>query len=384
MSNPNATVFAARVSVGFAGTFAPLAVQLAFMPVWLAHVGFAPDQIGLLLGVALAGRVILVPLLVAWSDRFASRRTPFIAYAGTALVGGALLLLPNHAAIAAGVMLVLIAGAAIIPLVDAISLSGVVRFGLRFGRMRLWGSVAFIAVTLASGWLVERFGIAATSVLIFLTVALSVGAGFALPTEATTRPAGHRDTKGILADRTLVFGLTCGSLTVASHATFYAFGSIYWVEIGFEGGPVAWFWAIGVVAEVALLAIVGKRFAPPSVVLLSIGAVGGIVRWTMFTIEGGTVYFVVNSLLHAATFAAAYLGTQQLIAERVPVASHGSAQAFTQWVSGPASALLTLGSGWLYARYGNGAFLLPAVLCGISLLFLVPLRSDTAVPVSSG
>ena len=378
MSNRPSREFAIRTSVGFGGTFLPLAVQLAFLPVWLEATGFEPDAIGLLLGAALAARVVLVPVLVAWSDGFATRRRAFVAFATATALLSMPLLIESSFGIAFAVIAASVGGAAIIPVIDSLALQGVQRHGLRFGRMRLWGSVAFVVATLASGYAIERFGLAPVPLIVIGTLALSLLAGLALPAGGTRRIQTSDRSLAADFDAGLIVGIACGSLVVASHATFYAFASIHWAALGFGSGAIGWLWTIGVLAEIVLFAAVGKRVRLSSTSLLIGGAVAGIVRWTTFSWDGGYGFYVVNSLLHAGTFAAAYLGTQQLIAERVAADRHGRAQALSQVVAGTATAALTVASGWLYARYASGAFIAPALLCGLALVPLCVVYPQSA------
>ena len=61
------------VALAYAGVFMPLAVQLAFLPVWLEHVGLSPERIGLVLGVPIALRILVTPPLLAFADRVGDR-----------------------------------------------------------------------------------------------------------------------------------------------------------------------------------------------------------------------------------------------------------------------------------------------------------------------
>ena len=378
MSTEARRAFAIRTSIGFAGAFLPLAVQLAFLPIWLAQVGFSADQIGALLGAALAARVVLVPVLVAWSDRFETRRRAYLLYAGMAAAAALLLLDRGQVGIAIAVIIASVGGAAVIPVVDAIALGGVRRFGTSYGRVRLWGSVAFVAATFATSGLVETMGYGFVPLAVIGTVFLTVGCGFAVPTVRSVAATTDRPFRPF-ADPNLLGGIICGSLVVSSQATYYAFSSIHWAQLGFSADNIAALWSIGVVAEIILFAIVGKWFDPSPRTLLLAGVVCGIVRWGSFPFGATFTFYALNSLLHAGTFAAAYLGTQKLIAARVREAAHGKAQGLTQIVAGPVTAGMTVLSGSLFARFGVQAFYAAALL---SALAIVPLL--VLYPQSSG
>lgn len=369
MSN-QAAAFGARASVGFAGTFVPLALQLAFLPVWLSEIGFSGEAIGTLLGAALAARIVAVPPLVTLSDRFPSKRLAFVGYAALTFAAGTLLLIDQRWAIVIAVIVVSVGGAALVPIADSVALGGVRSHGLRYGRMRLWGSLAFVAATLGGGWWIERAGFAAVPFALVATLALSLAAGFALPATRNAPASERMPVRDLVRDRVLLVGIVSGAVTVSTHATFYAFASIHWATLGFDATLIGWFWTIGVVAEVALFAAVGKRFSPRPFTLLACGALAAAIRWATFPLNGGTTFYVVNSVLHAGTFAAAYLGTQQLIADRVKSSAHGAAQGLTQLIAGPTTAILTVASGWLYARHGAQAFLLPAAIGALAFAML--------------
>ena len=378
MSTEPARAFGIGTSIGFAGAFLPLAVQLAFLPVWLAEVGFSASEIGTLLGFALGARVVLVPLLVAWSDRFQQRRYAYTLYAALGSGAALLMLTEIPLAIWTAVVVISVCGAAIIPVVDAIALSGVQRFGMSYGRVRMWGSIAFIVATFGTSAFVNGAGYGVIPLTVIGAAFMSFACGFAVPAVAV---AGRKSGPDLYLqdDRILIAGIACGSLALSSQATYYAFSSIHWANLGFSAGGIAALWSIGVLAEIVLFAAVGKRFDLSARTLLLLGVACGIVRWASFPFGETFTFFALNSTLHAGTFAAAYLGTQRLIAERVPEAAHGKAQGLTQLVAGPVTAGMTVLSGWLFSAFGVQAFQAAALLCALAL---VPLL--VAYPHNSG
>jgi PPP family 3-phenylpropionic acid transporter len=68
--------------------------------------------------------------------------------------------------------------------------------------------------------------------------------------------------------------------------------------------------------------------------------------------------------LHSVTFALLHLACMRLLPQSVPDALAATAQAIYGTVGvGAATALLTLVSGWLYARLGAAAFGIMSALC---------------------
>jgi PPP family 3-phenylpropionic acid transporter len=85
--------------------------------------------------------------------------------------------------------------------------------------------------------------------------------------------------------------------------------------------------------------------------------------------------------LHGLTFAFLHLGLMRLLAELVPPRLAATALALYGTVAvGAASALLTLASGPLYARWGARGFWVMAALCVAAL----PLAAGLRAPALSG
>ena len=363
--------YARGVGIAFAGVFAPLALQLAFVPVWFEHVGFSAAQIGLLLGVPMVARMVTTPPLLALADGL-ERTRYFALWAALALLASLGYLVSTAFAVALLVSIVLSSATALaVPLVDAIALSGVRRHGLDYGRVRLWGSVSFVAVTLGAGWLVERAGAAVVPFALVVALLATMLCGLALPrVPIASRPP--RVMAGLARDRTLLLGIAAAAAGNAAHGVFYGFSSIHWAGLGFSGTAIGLLWGLGVVAEIALFAL-APRVLPRATPLglVSAGCAVGVVRWSLFTVEGGVAWFAINSVLHGATFGAVLLGLQRLIAARVDDARQGGAQALSHLVLAPAMAAITLASGWLYGAFGAGAFWPMAALCAVGVVLCV-------------
>ena len=146
----------------------------------------------------------------------------------------------------------------LVPVLDSLTLSGVRRFGVDYGRIRLWGSLVFILANLGGGLVLAGSDVEA---VLFVLVA-SVIAGAALspllprigrPRNATTQTGlADATTWKLLADRRFLLVMLAGGILQASHALVYGFGSIYWQSLGYSGTAIGVLWAIGVIAETGI------------------------------------------------------------------------------------------------------------------------------------
>src|SRR3546814_10848843 len=86
-------------------------------------------------------------------------------------------------------------------------------------------------------------------------------------------------------------------------------------------------WAEGVIAEVLLFACGAKvvqRLGPARMLLL--GALAGVVRWTLLAASTDLAVLFAAQALHAFTFGAAHLGAIAFIARAAPAGLSATAQ----------------------------------------------------------
>jgi PPP family 3-phenylpropionic acid transporter len=375
--------YALRMRTFFAGYFVFGGVTLPFFPVWLDARGLTDVQIAT--AIALPGllRVVLTPFAGAFADRAPNRRFAAIAFT---VPGAAIFLLAWPAE--GYVPILLITGLSFtvwglaLPVAEALALTGMRRFGLDYGRMRLGGSLAFIVANLGSGALMTLLQPEAIFWLIFAALALSAAVSLGLPVtpravrvlDDRTRPP--RPAIGpVLRNPAFLTLIFVGALIQSSHAVLYSFGTLYWRGLGFDGAAIGAFWAIGVACEVMLFtfgAPLMRRIGPLG--FLALGGLAGVARWLLFPADAGFLGFALLQSLHAFTFGAVYLGNQHAIARAVPEEVTASAQGIFAMVVGLLMALATFAAGPLYERLGGGAFPVMAILPGLGLAVLAVFR----------
>jgi PPP family 3-phenylpropionic acid transporter len=377
-----------RISLFFAASFVPFGVQLPFYPVLLAGRGLDAEAIALVTTVPIVLRFSTASLLGSFADRLGDRRLALVLYAAATLLG------VLTVAAARDVTGLLLATAlfclpwnGILPVTDALATGAVRRGEAVYGRMRVWGSIAFVSANLAAGVVAARHGEAGILAFLIAGFAMQFAAAFALPRDRVRaeRPAREGMMAGlasVAADRRLMAVFVGVAILQSSHAMLYGFSSLHWTSLGFSGGEIGLFWATGVIGEIALFAFSGAvltRIGARG--LIVIGAIGGVVRWTAFPFLGGSAAAWIGlQLLHAATFAAIHLGTMTVVARAVEERRAATAQGMMVSINGIAMALATLASGPLYHRWGGGGFAAMAVLAAVGGVVL----TAAAQPHSAG
>ena len=359
---------ALRLSLFYVGFFLSTGVQLPFWPVWLAARGLDAGEIGALLAISQWVRVAANPLLGSLADRAADRRR-FMVLLGALCVAGYLLCLPAHgfAALILPSALGAAAAAALLPLADVMALAAAAEGRLDYGRVRLWGTIAFIVATLAVGRILAGRSSDIVLYLLLATTTLTTLACMLLPRVAAHPLApSAMSWRSLATSRNLIF-LTAATLIQASHAVYYGFGTLYWQRIGISDAVIAGLWAEGAVAEVVLFycgARLLRRLGP--LALLALGGAGGLLRWSATAFVTSVPPLVALQPLHALSFAAAHLGAMHYLAREIAPSQAGTAQSlYTATVSGIGFGLAALMAGALYGRVGGAAYLAMAAMAGV-------------------
>jgi MFS transporter, PPP family, 3-phenylpropionic acid transporter len=374
----------------YATLFAAFGVVSPFFAAFLAERGLRPEAIGLVLAAGTAVRLGAGPAGGRVADRLGKPRVVLVGYAAAAACV-AFAYLP-----AVGVwafLLVSVAHATMLapltPIADALTLGEVaaqeeagpsrgLRTGRRFeyGWVRGAGSAAFIMGTLLSGQAVSRFGLAAAIWLNGVLLGVSAWCAWGVPdllarnvSLAKERAVGVGSLARLPAFRRLML---VAALIQGSHALHDGFVVIHWRSLGIGDGTSGVLWSESVAGEVVVFLLIGRwlldRLGPGKASILA--AAGGIVRWAVLAETTSVMASALVEPLHGLTFALQHLACMRLIVAIVPSRLAATAQAIYATVAvGVATALLTLGSGPLYAHAGAGGFWMMAGLCAVAIPF---------------
>jgi PPP family 3-phenylpropionic acid transporter len=344
-----------------------IGVQLAFWPLWLAARGLDPTEMGIVAGIGLWARVAAHPLIGVLADLSGDRRRVMLILAVFSLFSSSLYI-PAHGfwpLLAIGI----VAGttfATVLPLAD----NAVLQAGVDYGRVRIWGSLTFLVVTLAIGGLLQRAPIDSLLALLLvgsLLMALSIRAmpGGDAPLARQPDPGGWR---ALMRARHMLF-LAAAALIQASHVVYYGYSSLHWKSLGYDTGVIGGLWAEGVVAEIVLFYWAGRLFRhvnPAHLMLL--GACAGVVRWTVLATATSLWALAAVNFMHCFTFAAAHLGAMYYLLRNAPASHAGTAQSLYSAAQGIGFGLVSLFAGALYGAIGGRAFLAMAAMAATGAL----------------
>lgn len=204
------------------------------------------------------------------------------------------------------------------PLGEAATISALKKdntFEAKYGRLRLWGSVGFMAAVTLSGFWFEKYGIKTlpwVSLVCLGFVVISAWMLWEPKMEKHTMIPGQL--REILFRKETLWFFSSAFWMVFAHASLYVFYSLYLQKLGFGKEVIGIFWMIGVGAEVIYFYF-QKRFYDQfsSKRIIELTFILGMIRFLVIGYLPGFWTLLLAQILHAATFAAHHSASVQIV-----------------------------------------------------------------------
>ena len=344
---------------GFIGLFSPYA------PLWYQSLGYSTFAIGVLTSLQSATR-LFAPYAWGWWADHSGRREPLlrVAIGGAVFASLGFFFFRDYVWIAAVCVALMLCTAGVVPISEAVlahhvSSGGQVDIG-RYGRVRLWGSVGFVAVATASGFVLERAGVERFPLLCTGVLASLLFAAFRLPpsSEPVHAEPVLKGALAVLREPVVAWFFTGTFLTVLAHTSLYAFYSLYLASLGYGQGAIGLLWAVGVAVEVAWFAFQGRwvNRLPVHGWLALAAAVSALRFAAIAAFAGHAAVLIFAQLLHAITFAAQHSACIAVISRHFPGRLRSRGQAlYTVLGYGTSGVLGGVAGGALSERLGFAA-----------------------------
>jgi PPP family 3-phenylpropionic acid transporter len=348
--------------------FGVMGMHLPFFNLYCYQIGFTGWQIGVL---SASRSIVLIIFGIAWSvlaDRFQNRRAIYIGCNFlSAAAWGLFLLTADFAWMLAITLIYGVFFAPLISFLEAFAMDSLGRDKKRYGRMRLWGSLAFIAVVLALGRLIDLYSVKIILSLIlagsWIQALVSLGIAANVPPARLDFRAGL---KKLLSKRVSSF-LACALLMLASHSAYYGFFSIHLNRLGYDNFFIGLCWTVAVGAEIVAMFFserIFKRFDYEKVLLFSFAIAA--LRWTGLWVVQSAAGILVLQLTHAVTYGTFHMASILYIDGLAPKETKTIAQAVNNAVTyGLGLMVGFFVSGALYGRIGSPALF---AVCGLVAL----------------
>ena len=251
-------------------------------------------------------------------------------------------------------------------------------FDKRYGRLRLWGSIGFIAMVLVAGELFQRKGIELYPIVGMIVLSLLALITFLLHEPKMER---RKMVKGellvVLFNPDVRWFLLSGFFMIFAHAALYVFYSLYLSNLGYNKFQIGLFWALGVFAEVIFFYFQSKvlsRLDAEVVLQASFGV--GVVRFALIALYPLTPVLIFAQILHAGTFAAHHSAATKLLQRWFTGPLQARGQALMATISyGLGGTLGGLCAGWIWDAFQpRDVFVMSALACGLAGMAIQKLR----------
>ncbi|MEZ4527822.1 MAG: MFS transporter [Desulfobacterales bacterium] len=254
--------------------FGVMGIFLPYFNLYCFHLGFDGFQIGVLSAMRSVSMVLFPVLWSMAADRFRIRRGIFVLCSfSSAIIWTAFLFTAEFHMI---LIISIVYGVFYSPMIsfmEAFTMDILEKDKSSYGRVRAWGTIAFIFISGGMGKLIDLY-----SVRLILIMILAGSLVQALLSPKVPRISGQGRKYGkpdfLFRARPLVF-LFCAFLMLVSHGTYYGFFSIHLETLGYSKTFIGLAWALASVAEIGVMmssARIFKRFAIEKVLLFSFGA----------------------------------------------------------------------------------------------------------------
>lgn len=314
------------LAIGSVGALHP------FLSLVLRRRGAGPTETTLLLALFPLGLLIAGPVWGWLADRSPHGTRVIASALAVATAGSVVLLIPgSYLVLVPGLALLALSRSGAISLTDVYTLSalGGGEAGRRsYGRVRMWGSICFIAAVQGVGLLAGNWPDASLFVHAGLVVSLAV---LTLTMRAEPSQAAHRTPtplKALLLRPALVRLFLISFLHVAAMSSYDNLFALHGNELGLSDGMIGAAFGLGVGAEVIVLFLspaLLTRFSPRS--LIAAAVLSGVPRWWITGAAESHLMIIAVQALHGATFGLWWVGGVAFVSQQAPIALRSSAQA---------------------------------------------------------
>lgn len=346
-----------RLSGFYLFYFATLGALVPYWSLYLRGEGFAAAEIGELVAILMATRLV-APAIWGWLADYSGRRIRVIRIAS-------LLAAVIFAGVLAGsgylwLALVMIGFSffwnAALPQFEAITLSHLGASSHRYSRIRLWGSIGFILSVAGLGPLLDVYGPGLLPYILLLLLGGIWAASLTVPDhpgQPATEP--HAPLRQVLRRPEVAALLLVCFLMQASHGPYYTFFTLYLEDHGYSRSGIGQLWALGVIAEIGVFLMMHRwlpRFGARRLLIASLALT--TLRWLLIAGFGDRLPIILGAqLLHAASFGVHHAVAIHLIHQFFVGRNQGRGQAlYSSFSFGAGGALGSLVAGYLWAGVG--------------------------------
>jgi len=357
--------------------FSVLGALVPYWGLYLKSIGFSPVDIGSLMAVLMLSRIVAPNVWAYIADHREDRmRVVRVASFLTIVLFAGVFAGTGFWWLACVMLAFSFFWHASLPLLEVQVMHHTRHTPGAYGRVRLWGSIGFIASVTALGPVLDAAG---PWWILPALIVLMVGIWLYSLSLPESEMAGHMEHAGpflriIMRPEVLAFLAACLLMQV-SHGPYYTFYSIYLESHGFSKTAIGLLWAYAVVCEIGVFLLMPrilKQYDLRTVLITSF--VLAAVRWLMIGyFPDNAALLVVAQTMHAASFGTFHAAGMQMVYRFfVGKHQHRGQAVYSTVAFGVGGAIGSYYSGHTWAALGPGpTFAIAAAAAGLALLVAV-------------
>ena len=360
--------------------FATIGIVMPYWGVYLDYLEFNAQEIGQLMAIFLATKMVAPNIWATVADSLAERRGNSIglikiATALTVIIYTILYWASGFWAVGAVMLGYCVFWNATLPQLEAITLNNLPDKN-QYGRVRLWGSVGFIVTVILLGYSMDLAGERSilhaggiALVLLFFSSLLLSGSKIK---SHVTRSVERENTAGVsqlLTPKIVAVLLLCMCMQM-SHAPLQTFLSIYLRDHGFSHFQIGLLWSVGVICEIGIFLLASRLLRTYSLVTLLVFTFAiASIRWMLLGLFPETLLVVLGTqAMHAITFGLYHTAMirviDRLFVGRYQIRGQALYSSISYGLGGALGALL---SGYIWDGLGDSALF---ICSGLFMLFV--------------
>ena len=284
--------------------FGVMGVFLPYFNLYCYHLKFSGFQIGVLSGIRSIALVLFPLIWAGLADRFHIRRPIYIfcSFISTAIWAFYLYTTDFWAMLLITVFYGIFY-APIISFLEAFTMDVLGTEKKSYGKMRGWGTIAFIMMVLLLGKVIDIYSIEIIITLIFFGSMAQAIISIKIPDIQIKKQTSFSSNAKVLLKRPVIVFLFCAFLMLVSHGTYYGFYSIHLENLGYGKTFIGISWALASIAEIIVMIksdIIFKRFSTDNVLFFSFMVAA--LRWMGLSFTTSSVIILFLQVLHAVTY----------------------------------------------------------------------------------
>ncbi|MGL4612635.1 MAG: MFS transporter [Shewanella sp.] len=366
--------------------FSILGTMIPYLGVFFENRGFNPQEIGFLLAILMATRIVAPNVWAKVADRTGMRAELVKMGAGAAML--AYLSFFYHGGfvyMALSLALYTFFWNAILAQLEVITLETLGENASRYGQIRSFGSIGYICLVVGAGFAIGQWG---TEVLPYIGLVLFTGmlvCALPLPANRAVRPQGQ-ERQPLKWTKPIIWFMISAMLLQMSAGPFYGFFVLYLKQAGYTEAAAGIFVALGAMAEIVMFMFAPRllgRYGVNTLLVVSIAMTA--VRWLLvaFGVES-MLLLGLSQVLHAFTFGLTHAASIQFVHRHFDASHRSQGQALYASLSfGGGGALGTWICGYIWGD-GSGAvwswvFAAACAFTAMLAVFFIPKDRTQAV-----